>query len=69
MELRDSAGTRNALTEYAEAGAQLDDRKACVRALRKHVCAVLIGEKYTATTMRMKAFGTSGGVGSNIFHP
>lgn len=43
LELRDSAGTRNAQTEWEAAMPRLDGRKACVRALRKHVCAVLIG--------------------------
>lgn len=54
LELRDSAGTRKAATEWEAAGPRLDDRKACVRALRKHVCAVLI-EGETAGMVRVNA--------------
>ena len=39
---RASVGTRNAGTEYEAAIPRLDGRNACIRALRKHVCAVLI---------------------------
>lgn len=36
------AGTRKAATEQEAAVPRLDGRNACVRALRKHTCAVLI---------------------------
>jgi hypothetical protein len=42
LEVRDSAGTRKAQMEWEAAVSQFRGRKACVRAFRKHVCAVLI---------------------------
>jgi hypothetical protein len=42
LEGRVSAGTRKEATEQEAAVPRLDVRNACVRALRKHVCAVLI---------------------------
>lgn len=68
LELRDSAGTRNAQTEWAVAGPRLDGRKACVRALRKHVCAVLI-ERFAAWTVRGNACRCIRRVSCDFFHP
>jgi hypothetical protein len=65
LELRDSAGTRNAQTELDAACPRLDGRKACVRALRKHVCTVLI-EGQPARMVRVNA--CAWGVGCNFFH-
>ena len=66
LELRDSAGTRNAQTEWEAAVPRLDGRKTCVRALRKHVCAVLI-ERLAAELARVNACPR--GVGCNFFLP
>jgi len=67
-ELRDSVGTRNAQTEWADAGPRLGGRKACIRALRKHVCAVLI-EEFATRTVSVRACDRGVALGVTFSHP